>query len=80
MKTKTFILKGKEEEYKIDLEIFLNYRNKNKFYCLETVFTACNSEGIVTCEYLREYVEQFLTAQIFCQFEDSSSDTSLLKE
>jgi hypothetical protein len=72
--------------------LYLNERKRNiksLWKCVEISVTkinfiirkiVCNSEGIVTRENLREYVEQFLTAQTFCRFEDSSSDTSLLND
>jgi len=80
MKTTRFILKRKEEEYKIALEICWNCRNKNKFYYHERVIIACNIEGIVTFENFREFVQQLLSAQIFCGVQDSSSNISMLNE
>jgi len=80
MKTTRFILKRKEEEYKIALEICWNCRKNNTFYYHERVIIACNFEGIVTFENLRKYVEQFLSAQIFCRVQDSSSDISVLND
>ena len=51
---------------------------RNKFCYEETECTTCNSEGIVIRGKVREYIEQFLTARVFCRVKNSSSDSHIL--